>query len=103
MKKILVVILMIIGVVTISEKLYKNRNILKIVESTIFKKYEILNEGDKEYAVILTLPSMQSFLTVEANTENNELNLYWKNPKMINITRKEIRYKEFKTVRKILK
>ena len=103
MKKILVVILMIIGVVTISEKLYKNRNILKIVEPTIFKKYEILNEGDKEYAVILTLPSMQSFLTVEAYTENNELSLYWKNPKMITMTNRAITYKEFKNVRKILK
>ena len=103
MKKILVVILMIIGVVTISEKLYKNRNVLKIVEPTIFKKYEILNEGDKEYAVILTLPSMQSFLTVEADTENNELSLYWKNPKMITMTNRAITYKEFKNVRKILK
>ena len=103
MKRILMISLIMIGIVSISAKLYKNINILKIVEPTLFKKYEILNEGDKEYAVILTLPSMQSFLTVEANTENNELNLYWKNPKMINITRKEIRYKEFKTVRKILK
>lgn len=103
MKKFLVVILMIIGVVIISEKLYKNRNILKIVEPTIFKKYEILNEGDEEYAVILTLPSMQSFLTVEADTENNELSLYWKNPKMITMTNRAITYKEFKNVRKILK
>ena len=48
MKKILFVSLMMIGVVIISEKLYKNRNILKIVEPTLFKKYEILKEEDKE-------------------------------------------------------
>lgn len=103
MKKILFVSLMMIGVVIISEKLYKNRNILKIVEPTLFKKYEILKEEDKEYVVILTLPSMGNFLTVEANIENNELILYWKNPKMITMTNRAITYKEFKNVRKILK
>lgn len=102
MKKILFVSLMMIGAVTISEKLYKN-NMLKIVEPTLFKKYEILKEEDKEYAVILTLPSMGNFLTVEANIENNELSLYWKNPKMLTMTNREITYKEFKNVRKILK
>lgn len=85
------------------KKLYKNINILKIVEPTLLKKYEVLKEGDKEYAIILTLPSIQSFLTVEADTENNELSLYWKNPKMITMTSREITYKEFKSVRKILK
>ncbi|MHA4990761.1 hypothetical protein [Cetobacterium somerae] len=46
---------------------------------------------------------MGNFLTVEADTENNELNLYWKNPKMITMTNRAITYKEFKNVRKILK
>ena len=99
MKKILFVSLIMIGAVII----YKNINMLKIVEPTLFKKYEILKEEDKEYAVILTLPSMRNFLTVEADTENNELNLYWKNPKMLTMTNREITYKEFKNVRKILK
>lgn len=100
MKKILFVSLIMIGAVVI----YKNINMLKIVEPTLFKKYEILKEEeDKEYAVILTLPSMGNFLTVEADTENNELNLYWKNPKMITMTNRAIIYKEFKNVRKILK
>ncbi|MGL4901459.1 MAG: hypothetical protein ACRC3I_00045, partial [Cetobacterium sp.] len=62
MKKILFVSLIMIGAVII----YKNINMLKIVEPTLFKKYEILKEEDKEYAVILTLPSMGNFLTVEA-------------------------------------
>ncbi|MHA4987756.1 hypothetical protein [Cetobacterium somerae] len=103
MKKNLFVSLIMIGAVIISEKLYKNRNMLKIVEPTLFKKYEILKEEDKEYAVILTLPSMENFLTVEANIENNELNLCWKNPKMITMSNREITYKEFKNVKKILK
>lgn len=103
MKKTLFISLVIIGAVIISEKLYKNRNILKIVEPTLFKKYEILKEENKEYAVILAFPSMENFLTVEANTENNELSLYWKNPKMITMTNKAITYKEFKNVKKILK
>ena len=46
---------------------------------------------------------MGNFLTVEANIENNELILYWKNPKMITMTNRAITYKKFKDVRKILK
>lgn len=99
MKKILFVSLVMIGAVII----YKNINMLKIVEPTLFKKYEILKEEDKEYVVILALPSMGNFLIVEADTENNELSLYWKKPKMITMTNKAITYKEFKNVRKTLK